>query len=447
MINIKHALIQRRGTGEKHDVCHRDGKKLFSSVHVLLMEVLENNGNFLTWTDLLCFGGSTTTSGKKKRHGETNDEVSNRLRIDIAQQATNRNTFRPSSSTNALDHSGKYCNLSIGRLTRRFCNPWLHCIPGTSLTLWWDLRLYNCKLQSCRNNFRHCRTLTPDETCIALPPLLWIITTTTPVRDVEMVGHIHWFQYENGIRFPAEIGVSEVLPFGIPEDRRRAILTSVDNTSRIEYAKDRPVNRVASRNISRLPFGYEGLHSKEEAERKIVRFVQDKLLTVKGHGQKVYFKSLGLTVVELPCCPKYADLAEEVFHPKTSPRFRHSIHYRHDDSKCSRIIAIAFAKYLEMKRREESDKYWDDQAKSSDWGKYWDEQAESSESHWDDEPADKPIPESSESHWDDEPADKSIPESSDWGKYWDEQASKEPKQPIAASRSPSNPLCRKTKKM
>ncbi|GBN10879.1 hypothetical protein AVEN_235944-1 [Araneus ventricosus] len=49
-----------------------------------------------------------------------------------------------------------------------------------------------------------------------------------------------------------------------------------------------------------------------------------------------------------------------------------------------------------MKRREESDKYWDDQAKSSessDWSKYWDEQAESSE--WDDEPAEKPIPESS----------------------------------------------------
>ncbi|GBO25841.1 hypothetical protein AVEN_65619-1, partial [Araneus ventricosus] len=219
---------------------------------------------------------------------------------------------------------------------------------------------------------------------------------TTAVRDVEMVGHVHWFQYENGIRFPAEIGVSEVLPFGIPEDRRRAILTSVDNTGRIEYAKDRPVNRVASRNISRLPFGYEGLHTKE-AERKIIRFVQDKLLAIKGHDQKVYFESLGLTVVELksvlPCCPKYSDLPE-VFHPKTSPRFRHSIHYKHDDRKCSRIIAIS--KYVKMKRREESDKYWDDQAKSSessDWSKYWDEQAESSE--WDDEPADKPIPESS----------------------------------------------------
>ncbi|GBL87138.1 hypothetical protein AVEN_85425-1 [Araneus ventricosus] len=252
---------------------------------------------------------------------------------------------------------------------------------------------------------------------------------TTAVRDVEMVGHVHWFQYENGIRFPAEIGVSE----------------------------DRPVNRVASRNISRLPFGYEGLHTKEEAERKIIRFVEDKLLAVKGHDQKVYFESLGLTVVELesvlPCCPKYSDLPEEVFHPKTSPRFRRSIHYKHDDSKCSRIIAIAFAKFVEMKRREESDKYWDDQAKSSessDWSKYWGEQAESSE--WDDEPADKSSPESSS----DEPADK--PESSDWGNYWDEQeskeqpaaaadeqarkepASKEPKQPIAADEPVSSIL-------
>lgn len=258
---------------------------------------------------------------------------------------------------------------------------------------------------------------------------------TTAVRDVEMVGHVHWFQYENGIRFPAEIGVSEVLPFGIPEDRRRAILTSVDNTGRIEYAKDRPVNRVASRNISRLPFGYEGLHTKEEAERKIIRFVEDKLLAVKGHDQKVYFESLGLTVVELksvlPCCPKYSNLPEEVFHPKTSPRFRHSIHYKHDDSKCSRIIAIAFAKFVEMKRREEADKYWDDQAKSSessDWSKYWGEQAESSE--WDDEPADKP--ESSS----DEPADK--PESSDWGNYFDEQASKE--QPAADEQASKEPI-------
>ncbi|GBO16046.1 hypothetical protein AVEN_100642-1 [Araneus ventricosus] len=143
---------------------------------------------------------------------------------------------------------------------------------------------------------------------------------TTPVRDVEMVGHVHWLQYENDIRFPAEIGLSEVLTFGIPEDRRRAILTSVDNTGRIEYAKDRPVNKVVRRNISHLPFGYEGLHTKEEAERKIVRFVQDKLLAVKGHDQKVYFEILGLTVVELksvlPCCPKYADLPDEVFHPK-----------------------------------------------------------------------------------------------------------------------------------
>ncbi|GBM56864.1 hypothetical protein AVEN_227366-1 [Araneus ventricosus] len=217
-----------------------------------------------------------------------------------------------------------------------------------------------------------------------------------------------------------QIGVSELLPFGIPEDRRRSILTLVDNTGRIEYAKDRPVNRVASRNISRLPFGYE-----------------DKLLAVKGHDQKVYFESLGLSVVELksvlPYCPKYADLPEEVFHPKTSPRFHHSIHYRHDDSKCSRIIAIAFTKYLEIKRREESDKYWDDEpadksSKSSDWGKYWDEQAESSE--FDEEPADKPIPESSE--WDDEPANKPSPESSEWGNYWNQQASKEPKQPAAA---------------
>ncbi|GBN09772.1 hypothetical protein AVEN_158593-1 [Araneus ventricosus] len=146
---------------------------------------------------------------------------------------------------------------------------------------------------------------------------------TTAVRDVKRNGrHVHGTN-TSGVRFPAEIGVSEVLPFGIPEDRRRAILTSVDNTGRIEYAKDRPVNRVASRNISRLPFGYEGLHTKEEAERKIIRFVQDKLLAIKGHDQKVYFESLGLTVVELksvlPCCPKYSDLLEEVFHPKTSP--------------------------------------------------------------------------------------------------------------------------------
>ncbi|GBN41318.1 hypothetical protein AVEN_33814-1 [Araneus ventricosus] len=271
---------------------------------------------------------------------------------------------------------------------------------------------------------------------------------TTAVRDVEMVGHVRWFQYENGIRFPAEIGVSEVLPFGIPEDRRRAILTSVDKTGRIEYAKDRPVNRVASRNISRLLFGYEGLHIKEEAERKIIRFVQDKLLAVKGHDQKVYFESLGLTVVDLksvlPCCPKNSDLPEEVFHPKTSPRFRHSIHYKHDDSKCSRIIAIAFAKYVEMKRREESDKYWDDQAKSSessDWSKYWDEQAESSE--WDDEPADKEQPAAADEQASKEP----IAAAAHWGKYWDEQASKEPassiskpKQPIAADEPVSSIL-------
>ncbi|GBN22499.1 hypothetical protein AVEN_13885-1 [Araneus ventricosus] len=214
-----------------------------------------------------------------------------------------------------------------------------------------------------------------------------------------------------------EIGISEVLPFDIPEDRRRAILTSVDNTGRIEHAKDRPVNRLASRNISHLPFGYEGIHTKEEAERKIVRFVQDKLLAVKGIDQKVYFESLGLSVVDLksevlPCCPKYEDLQDEVFHPKTSPRFRHSIHYRHDDSKCSRIIAIGFAKYLEMKRRDEPDKYWDDQAKSSEW----DDQAESSE--WD-EP----------SVWDDEHIAA------------DEPANKlsEPKQPIVAD-EPENKL-------
>ncbi|GBO40685.1 hypothetical protein AVEN_3656-1 [Araneus ventricosus] len=259
-----------------------------------------------------------------------------------------------------------------------------------------------------------------------------------------MVGHVHWFQYENGIRFPAEIGVSEVLPFGIPEDRRRAILTSVDNSGRIEYEKDRSVNRVARRNISRLPFGYEGLHTKEEAERKIIRFVQDKLLAVKGHDQKVYFENLGLTVVDLksvlPCCPKYENLPEEMFHPKTSPRFRHSIHYKHDDSKCSRIMAIAFAKYVEEKRRDEADKYWDDEpadksSESSDWGKYWDEPADKSSesSEWDDEPASKAIPESCIAA-----ADEPIPESSDWGKYWDEQASKQPI--AAASKEPKQPI-------
>ncbi|GBN63521.1 hypothetical protein AVEN_129341-1 [Araneus ventricosus] len=238
---------------------------------------------------------------------------------------------------------------------------------------------------------------------------------TTPLRDIAFVGNFHWFQFNNGIRYPAEIGVSEVLPFGIPEDRRWAILTTVDNTGRIVHAKDRTVNRVASRNNSHLPFGYKGTYTKEEAERMVVRFVQDKLVAVKGLDQKVYFESLGLTVVDiktevLPCCPKYENLPDEVRHPNTSPKFRHSIHYRHDDRKCSRIIAIGFAKYLEMKRRDEPDKYWDDQAKST-------------ESNWDNN-------EKSVAEWDDDQA-----ESSEWDNNepvaLDEPASKlsEPKQP------------------
>ncbi|GBM18377.1 hypothetical protein AVEN_23534-1 [Araneus ventricosus] len=242
----------------------------------------------------------------------------------------------------------------------------------------------------------------------SLSLLLWIITMT--LRDIVFVGHVHWFQCENGIRFPAEIGVSEVLPFGIPEDRRRTILTSVDNTGSVEHAKDRPVNRVASRNISHLSFGYKGIYTKEEAERLVVRFVQDKLVAVKGLDQKIYFESLGLTVVDiktevLPCCPKYENLPDEVLHPKISPKFRHSIHYRHDDSKCSRIIAIGFFKYVEIKRRDEPDKYWDDQAESFEWDEpsvtEWDNE-------WDDEPIalDEPankLSEPKQHEWDDEP--------------------------------------------
>ncbi|GBM63952.1 hypothetical protein AVEN_17539-1 [Araneus ventricosus] len=122
---------------------------------------------------------------------------------------------------------------------------------------------------------------------------------TTPLRDIAFVGHDHWFQVNNGIRYPAEIGVSEVLPFGIPEDRRLDILKTVNNTGRIVHAKDRQLNRVASRNISHFPFGYKGIYTKEEAERLVVRFVQVKLVAVKGLDQKVYFESLGLTVVDM----------------------------------------------------------------------------------------------------------------------------------------------------
>ncbi|GBM80575.1 hypothetical protein AVEN_94217-1, partial [Araneus ventricosus] len=162
------------------------------------------------------------------------------------------------------------------------------------------------------------------------------------LEDITFFAHVHWHRYNGGILFPIEIGIAEVLPKNVPEDRRRTLLVTVKNAGRRRTRGDLRTNMFISHEFSNLPHNYSGKYELDEANRKVVDFVRGATMAVKGLEQRKYFEGLGLYVLEIksevvPNCPKFEDLPDEVRRLKSTRRFRHLEHRRKDDEKCSQI--------------------------------------------------------------------------------------------------------------
>ncbi|GBL72945.1 hypothetical protein AVEN_128127-1 [Araneus ventricosus] len=111
----------------------------------------------------------------------------------------------------------------------------------------------------------------------------------TLLKDIRYFAHALMFHYENEKNFPAEISCVRI-SVDDEEENRCVILNTVNKRNRYMSPKDLAVNRLVSRNISKMSYRY----SREEAESTIVNFIGDALVTVKGLDQKQYFQSLGL---------------------------------------------------------------------------------------------------------------------------------------------------------
>ncbi|GBN09479.1 hypothetical protein AVEN_89542-1 [Araneus ventricosus] len=170
----------------------------------------------------------------------------------------------------------------------------------------------------------------------------------TTLSSIGYVAHVHCFRYENGLLCPAEIGVVQVLPLGIPDHQRKTLLVTVNNSDLKMHLADWRANVVVSDKISKLPTNFVGESTRAEAEQRVRDFIpRGSLVATKGLEEKRYFQGLGLHVVELktevmPQCPKHKDLPSHFKHLPL--RLWHS--GNHNDC-CSRAIALGFARFIE----------------------------------------------------------------------------------------------------
>ncbi|GBL88267.1 hypothetical protein AVEN_197283-1 [Araneus ventricosus] len=170
---------------------------------------------------------------KKKRKRRDNDEASKRPRIDIVQQATNQNISVPEQQQMLFDHFGQQ-QFILEDLTPTFLqSPAPLYTPGTSLDTMVTIETLQLQITELQKQLSALQnSLHPDETCI------------------------DWSLGGGGY------------PLAFLEDRRRAILTSVDNTVRMQRTG---LSQSGEPEHFPVAFGYEGFYTREEAERKIVR--------------------------------------------------------------------------------------------------------------------------------------------------------------------------------
>ncbi|GBM34449.1 hypothetical protein AVEN_201696-1 [Araneus ventricosus] len=119
----------------------------------------------------------------------------------------------------------------------------------------------------------------------------------TTLASIGYVAHVHCFHYENSRMCPAEIGVVQVLPRGIPDKERKTLLVTINNTDLKMCLADWRVNIVVSDKISKLPTNFIGQYTRAEAEQRVRDFIpRGSLVAVKGLEGKSYFRGLGLHV-------------------------------------------------------------------------------------------------------------------------------------------------------
>ncbi|KAF8789720.1 putative RING finger protein C548.05c like protein [Argiope bruennichi] len=179
----------------------------------------------------------------------------------------------------------------------------------------------------------------------------------------------------HGIHLPVEIGIAEVLADGQMESQRQTLLLTINHSNDYMTMKDRRTNRVGSENSSTLPATFQGdmrledgwmdFMRLEEAHRRVRQFVGQELVAVKGEEAKKYFKCIGLPrVVDIKTqiagdCPRVREL-------KSTTRENHFAHLIL--GRCSRVIAVGYAGFLEERRKEERKLACDDWTK--DPGEY-----------------------------------------------------------------------------
>ncbi|GBN41331.1 hypothetical protein AVEN_33823-1 [Araneus ventricosus] len=170
----------------------------------------------------------------------------------------------------------------------------------------------------------------------------------TTLSSIGYVAHVHCFRYENGLLCPAEIGVVQVLPLGIPDHQRKTLLVTVNNSDLKMHLADWRANVVVSDKISKLPTNFVGESTRAEAEQRVRDFIpRGSLVATKGLEEKRYFRGLGLHVVELktevmPQCPKHKDLPSHFKHLPLR-----LWHFGNHNDSCSRAIALGFARFIE----------------------------------------------------------------------------------------------------